>query len=258
MQIDHLSTLQAIRKTLQNGFQGLYSGFNVPFCAQAVFKSVMFCTNTLSRQYLFQGDHSTSSLFTSGLIAGSVNSLIVAPVEIVRTHQILAAGSSSSSSLWQIMSGLRAQHGLSVFWSGWPPAILRDGPGVGVYLLTFEEMKKYLLQRHSPSSSSSSTTAPPPLWVRVVSGSTAGIAFWTWAIPIDTIKTLIESTYRSSTNKSNITFFEVIKQVRDQINLSRMYRALPLAYMRGIPSAAVTLTVYDIVIEKITTTTTLT
>lgn len=240
MQAGNLTVSAAVGASFkQQGLPALYQGFAVPFVAQAVYKSVIFCTNTLSRQHLFPGDSSSRALFLSGMLAGSVNATIVAPVELVRTHQILSSSSGAAPSLLEVVGRLRGQFGGKVLWAGLWPAVLRDGPGVGFYLLAFEEMKRKL---HGDS------LQPVPLWIRVAAGSLAGIAFWTWAIPIDTVKTLIESAYAAGSSSGSTGVGKVLAQT----NLRMMYRALPLAYMRGVPSAAVTLTTYDLAADFLT------
>jgi solute carrier family 25 (mitochondrial carnitine/acylcarnitine transporter), member 20/29 len=239
----HLSVSVAIRSTFNQGLSSLYQGFAFPFIAQTIYKSVIFSTNTLSKQYIFQGDTSKKSLLLSGIIAGSVNATIVAPVEIVRTHQILSNNTTEVPTIIQVLKNLKSKFGLSVLWTGLIPTILRDGPGIGLYLLAFEETKRILISKYSTNQST------PTLWMRVVSGSVAGVAFWTWAIPIDTIKTKIESAYKQQ--NVHIGGFQIASKVSKDLSLIGMYRALPLAYMRGIPSATVTLTVYDMVMDSL-------
>jgi len=202
---------------------------------------VIFCANTISKQYLFNGSNSSMSLLASGFIAGSVNAIIVAPVEMIRTHQILASKDpSAKKSIPQIIRQLTQQYGMLSLWTGLFPTILRDGPGVGLYLLAFDFAKGYIHQSFSPSINSEIS-----LWTRIVAGSFAGIVFWTWAIPVDTVKTLIESSLREKAPSGQF------KHILSNISVSQLYRALPLAYMRGMPSAAVTLTTYDVAIEWI-------
>eukprot|EP01031_Cornospumella_fuschlensis_P041664 gene41664-50843_t len=236
MQASSISFNEALKLTVKNGASSLYSGFKVPFMAQAVYKSVIFFTNNFSKQFIFHGRTDSFTLLMSGTIAGAVNSVIVAPVEIVRTQQIMASSSAiHHPTIGEVVKNMVHSHGVSSLWKGVAPAILRDGPGVGLYLLCFEEVKAYWIKKYEVSS--------PLLWMRVVAGSLAGMAFWTWAIPIDTIKTIIESSVRDGSKGA------VMQLIREKATLRNLYRGLPLAYARGIPSAAVTLTTYDMVMQ---------
>lgn len=166
------STIHLLRTILrEKTVWNLYDGFLLPFCAQALYKAVIFSTNTVSSKYLFHGSKDAWPVFLSGALSGAVNSLLVAPIEIIRTTQIMNAGSSSS--VQQCVSRIYNQSGLGGFWRGFLPTAARDGPGIGFYLLGFNSCKEYL-------SSNSSFFLLSPFTTRLVSGSVAGISFWLW------------------------------------------------------------------------------
>lgn len=245
MQVEHnLSIRQAVSSSIQdNGIRSLYKGFFVPFAAQIVYKSIIFATNTASNTFLFHNKSDLSTIFLSGTIAGSVNGLVVSPVEIIRTTQIMAAKEGINKSVLGAVKYILQNRGPLGLWVGLPPTIARDGPGMGFYMIAFHECKKLI------QSIDGSQGNPPTMLNRLVSGSLAGISFWTWAIPIDTVKTIIETSIRSSHQGQGTLASTVVKHLR-QMKLADFYRALPVAYIRGIPSAAVTLTVYDLLVEK--------
>lgn len=236
----------------QHGLKFLYSGFWLPFYAQGFYKSIIFTTNTASKQYIFNDSSSTTyGVLGSGFIAGMVNALAVAPVEMIRTRQILSKGNSnyqSSKSIRECVRDVIGESGPFGLWRGYMPTALRDGPGIGLYLLAFEKMKEILIVNSISNSSldnnvcSKSIGNSQMLWIRIVSGSAAGVAFWLWALPIDTVKTLIESSKGTSFNSS------LRKQIAEE-GLQKLVRSFPAAIGRGIPSAAVTLTTYDMLIE---------
>jgi hypothetical protein len=183
----------------EHGVRGFYAGLLGPFFAQAVYKSVIFTTNSFVSKFVFTGAKSNQTVFLSGLIAGSVNAFIVAPVELLRTRQILSGSKTSFQSAFQTLLN---EGGVSGLFRGLLPAILRDGPGIGAYFLTFDTCKK-LLAPHSFTSTATSSNleganlsqvqVSPPLWVRLLSASLAGVSFWVLALPIDTAKTILES-----------------------------------------------------------------
>lgn len=121
----------------------LYRGLTGPFIAQSLYKSIIFATNSLSQRHIFNNDNSARSLLISGCISGSVNALVVAPVEIIRSRQILlnqaaagrgANGSSVPSSSKTLLGAARTvvhEGGVLSLWRALPLTVLRDGPGVG-------------------------------------------------------------------------------------------------------------------------------
>lgn len=251
-----------------------------PFFAQAIYKSVIFTTNDIVNKHIFTGQKTTSTMFLSGAIAGSINAFIVSPIELIRTRLILNTSKLSNSNYPLTLKKLVLEEGGFIgLFRGLLPAICRDGPGIGAYLLTFDYSKRYLsslrsnqftkstssllLSPSSTTSTSFSTSSSvtnngnslelftpllSPLAVKLISGSCAGLAFWTLALPIDTIKTIIEQNVIIDSN--------VIKQIqyiygiiKNRGGFSILFRAWPVAIGRGIPSAAVTLTTFDLVSE---------
>ena len=138
------------------------------------------------------------------------------------------------------MKDIYGRNGPKGFYISFFPAVLRDGPGMGFYMLAFDQTKKFLMNTFY---SNEKEVKSIPIWVRLFSGAFSGIAFWTWALPIDTIKTTIEASIAKEFS------FQIAAQ-HFRANMHNFYRALPVAYLRGIPSAAVTLTVYELVIEQ--------
>jgi solute carrier family 25 carnitine/acylcarnitine transporter 20/29 len=230
--------LSVINTTMKGGIGSLYKGLLGPFLAQAVYKSIIFGSYNASARHLFSGS-GPLSVFMNGFIAGTINSLIVSPVEIVRTRQIFA-GPDKSNNFKDVVIDIYRRGGWKGFYIGIIPTLIRDGPGMGLYMLSFDLCKKYLIKAYPAQVHDIHV----PIWIRLVAGSVAGITFWTWALPIDTLKTLIESSFTKS-----FSFSAAFTQFRS--NLHTLYRALPVAYLRGVPSAAVTLTVYELVIEEL-------
>jgi solute carrier family 25 (mitochondrial carnitine/acylcarnitine transporter), member 20/29 len=247
------SATECFREVIQAyGVRGLYTGIMAPFFAQGIYKAVIFTTNTLVNRHVFTGQSSNYTTFSSGAIAGSLNSIIVAPVELMRTRQISSVTNGSYASLFRT---LIKDGGFRGLFRGLIPAALRDGLGVGAYFLTFDLCKKFItanisidgarsvpLGSNTPKNSNSSL-----LVVKLMSGSCAGIAFWVVALPIDTVKTIFES---SCAKKGIISqsqeAYNIIKEGGGMVTL---FRAWPVAIGRGIPSAAVTLTTFDVVSE---------
>jgi hypothetical protein len=244
------------------GMKGFYRGITGPLVAQALYKSLIFTTNSTVHSALSRRRSSrskTSLLFLSGFIAGSVNAFLVAPIEMIRTHQILS-DKSFYTSFRSFALGHNNTSGSSsnlrfLLWRGLLPTILRDGPGIGLYFLTFESTKVLFLNyynntigTHQPMEHAQQQQQQnQPLWCRLLAGSLAGIAFWVWALPIDTIKANIEASSSSYITNLSSPQRPCIRTIVDGEGIRYLLRAWPVALGRGIPSAAVTLTTYDII-----------
>ena len=238
------------------GAISLYRGFLPPFFAQGLYKSTIFCTNSLVSQNVFTGSKTSATTFASGCIAGTVNSLVVAPVELIRTRQIV----TPSTSMWACLREVLAEpRGVAGLWRGVVPAAARDGPGVGFYLLVFDQGKRFFARGSGPGAQleAGAIAAPSSLVVRVASAACAGAAFWVWALPLDGIKTLVEVESMQAPGvgavKGNRSSADIARAVLASLarrgGLSHLFKAWPVAIGRGLPSAVITLTTYDAAME---------
>ena len=224
------------------GLFAFYRGIIPPLVAQTFYKSTIFTTNNFMISNVFNHQITNSTIFISATVAGSINALIASPVEFVRTQQII-----NNTKLFSTINLIINRHGSAELWRSLLPALIRDGPGVGFYFLAFESTKKLL---------SNDFTKSATLSTKIIAGCAAGIAFWTYGLPIDTVKTMMES--KSYNNQINQTFqkqsslnifIQTAKQLYQIGGISKFYQAWPFAFGRGIPSAAITLTIYELTLE---------
>ena len=224
---------------LKSVIQTYYKGLLPPLLAQSVYKSVIFSTNHFSIKYLFNGNSSDFSTFVSGFLSGTLNSFVVSPVELIRSRQII---NDKKQGAFETINFLVKEAGVSSLWRTLPFTILRDGPGVSIYLYTFNSLK-VAIERRKPNSIKLS------LIDRIFAGGMAGVAFWVYALPIDTIKTILESTEYEKSKSNQISIVRNIKEVYQKFGLAYLYRSWPVALGRGLPGAAITLTTYDTIME---------
>jgi solute carrier family 25 carnitine/acylcarnitine transporter 20/29 len=204
----------------------LYNGFLFPFLAQGVYKSTIFSTNSACQNFLSSySKNDNLNVFLSGCFAGSINSFIVTPIEIIRTSSIVHGSKLTFFKLWRCII----------------PTLLRDGPGMGFYFLTFNIMKKTMGLNLNYEINNRNQTS-----IRILAGAMAGITFWAWALPLDNLKTNMEATFDRCYHLSPIQHLNIVwKLLIENGGLKRFYRGWSAAYGRGMVAAAVTLTTYD-------------
>jgi hypothetical protein len=205
-----------------------------PFFAQAVYKSIVFSTHHVTSDYIFTGPKSMYTDFSAGCIAGTVNTVVVAPVEQVRTRMIL-----KNMHYWECVRGIVQSTGVSGLWRGFIPAALRDGPGVGVFFAVSSSVKRVLNEWD--------TEKRYQYTIKIIAGSLAGIGFWVYGLPLDTIKTNLESKLKTGNPVGLLT--STTRDLLAEGGVSRLYRGWQAALTRGAPSSAITLTTYDVVYE---------
>ena len=198
------TTMEIVRPMLSRPSL-FYTGLSIPLASQIVYKSTIFTTMSFLQSNI-GGDYP----FLNGCIAGGVNALLfVTPTEYIRNN-IIVNGSSLGS--FRNLSVLAMYRGAT--WS-----VLRDVVGCGGFF--------------SSSSLISENFPEVPSYVR---GAFAGVAFWTLALPLDSIKTLVQ------TKKSREAVYESVKK-----NPGRLFSSWGVAFARGIPGAASTIAVYEFV-----------
>ena len=272
------SPFQVLRHTFQHGgVRALYTGLTLPLAAQAVYKSTVFAVNNVTQQWLLayrhsehqkQGKESSGTLtyadhFFCGFMGGAVNAaLFVTPVEFVRNqliaqHSQRAAGEVLShrafgGSLDVIRYAIgKSGHGLMgipLLWRGVGWGVARDALGCGCFFYAMKWTEDLLTtsswqyQEQVPRKPSFTTT--------LISGGVAGLAFWIAALPLDACKTWVQS---STDWNVVISPRHVLHQIYHKNGgglaavFERLHRGWQVAYGRGIPSSAITISVYSMV-----------
>ena len=107
---------------------------------------------------------------------------------------------------------------------------MRDVPGVGAYFSVFHSIRAKLLNSEKTSN------AIPSILITPLSGACAGVAFWTVALPLDAIKTLVQTT--------SMSWGQAVKLV----SFGQVYRTgYTMALARGIPGSSITFTIQTFV-----------
>lgn len=232
-----ISVVETVRSLSKRGLGTFYKGLLPPLIGQGVYKGIIFSVNSVSKEKLsggFLGIH--AKIFASGTIAGTVNSFVVAPVELIRTRLIIYEGRHKLQ-LSNIMMEVVENGGVLGLWRGIIPTILRDGPGLGFYFLAYDEARNQL-QKRAPLG------LPLSFPRKVFAASLAGAAFWIYALPVDTVKTLIEASSAKGRLREGAGR-DILQGMWSKGAMRRLLNAYPLAIVRGIPASVVTLLTYD-------------
>jgi solute carrier family 25 carnitine/acylcarnitine transporter 20/29 len=143
------------------GFLALYKGMSSPMAAQALQKAIMFSAYGAAQRFIVDRRSAardlqrqvltTPELFLCGMFAGSVNTVVAAPIELVRnrlmTQYHAKAATDAATSIHHYTGPIDCcrkivqRHGLRGLWRGIGPTLLRDGPGVGAWYASFEWVK---------------------------------------------------------------------------------------------------------------------
>lgn len=248
-------------KTVQHtwrhgGIASFYTGIPLPLLAQAVYKGTVFTVNNVTESTILQQKQrqhqpqelSLSDRFISGWMGGAVNAFFfVTPVELVRNQMIAQDHAAAAlpkpqqhSSLvfrtsWHVLQyAFRSgNNGLMLLWRGTGVTVLRDAWGCGCFFGTMGWMK----QHEFPT---------------LIAGGASGLAFWVASLPLDTVKTWVQS---QPLDRPARTARQMVRSVWEReggdVLGRQLVRGWQVAYGRGIPSAALTMTVYSWIYEQL-------
>jgi len=236
----------AIQTVRNEGGLALYKGMAIPLLAQAVYKAIMFGGYNGSQKVMkklleWRGKEpvlSIGHLFICGGIAGGMNSFVVTPVELIRNRLMVDYAAHKQDRLFRgpvhCAVSVVKQHGISAgLYRGLAPTLMRDVPGVGTWYAFFEITRRFL------TTNNYVTGFPATL----CSGAAAGIGFWSVALPMDRIKSVMQTDiahrYRN--------FLQCLSSVTREEGVASLYKGWQVAFMRGIPGSAVTFSVYSYV-----------
>jgi len=244
----------AVKTVRIEGPLALYKGLAIPLMAQAVYKAVMFGayngSQKMMRYYLGRKLSSPptkavslniSHLFVCGAVAGGMNSFVVTPVELIRNRLMVdyAATKSERKFKGPVHCALLVikDKGISGMFRGLSPTLMRDMPGVGTWYAAFE-LARSALAKNSYTGMSAN----------LLSGACAGIGFWAVALPMDRIKSIVQTDM--SSRYGNV--FQCVRGVVADEGLLSLYKGWTVAFMRGIPGSAVTFSVYSYMVKLLT------
>lgn len=273
--------IQVFRHTiLHGGVRALYTGMALPLAAQAVYKGTVFSVNNITQNLILDyhawrlrhaGVKSTvptglmhltlMDRFWCGFVGGAVNgALFVTPVEFVRnqliaqhsklagsvTDSVLAISNSGGGTVfrgsWDVIQHAFQSRNVLSLWRGVGWTIGRDGIGCGFFFLSLAWAQQML----TPIGE------PPSLPVKLISGGLAGFTFWAVSLPMDSIKTWVQS---SDLLSERVSVKGTIQKIYSESGVSGVCRSLlrgwQVAYGRGIPSAALTIAVYTFVYDAL-------
>ena len=195
--------------------EGLYKGVTYPLLGQAAINAVLFGVESMTYTRLQNGDSSLSigNSVVAGLCAGTVQTVIVCPMELVKIRmQNQSIGQQHVS--WaerkfgalskdrhhdsrrnlfhnyrgpiQTTQDIIHKEGLRGMFKGWWITLFREVPQFGIYFGTYAWLRLKLSQLTG--------TPPDELGAHYLSlaGGVTGVVTWCW-YPVDVIKARIQN-----------------------------------------------------------------
>lgn len=231
----------------REGVLAFYKGFSTPLAAQAVYKSVLFTVNANAKKNLgFLENNPNAKVLACGFLSGSVNSLVVTPVELVRnqlmmqTDPVKVRFTGPRGIVKYVLSQSATPFEfVRKMYRGWSATVTRDSLGVALWFWGFDISQRFVKRLSNDDELRISQL--------LLCGSFSGILFWAIALPFDNLKSRIQC---APLEDLSIPMFSLVRDI-NFVNLKRLYRGYQVAFGRGLPGAAITLTVHHFVIQRV-------
>lgn len=224
------SAVQCVKSTIAlDGLRGLYRGVLPPIIGVTPIFAVSFWGYDMGRKLVVQvtqntGELTIGQISTAGFISAIPTTLITLPFERVKV-MMQVQKSGTNTSMFQVVRQIYAEGGLKSLFKGSLATLARDGPGSALYFATYEYVKKLLSTNDSDSLSLGAIT---------IAGGSAGVAMWTGVFPVDTIKSVQQS------SSTSISISQAMSKIYTKNGFKGFFPGIGPALARSFPLNAAT------------------
>nr|AAB17185.1 mitochondrial transport protein amc-1 [Aspergillus nidulans]AAD44763.1 mitochondrial transport protein [Aspergillus nidulans] len=251
-QPDHLplrynGPLDCFRQSFQaEGLRGLYRGISAPMAGAAVENSCLFFSYRVVQELLQASYYSSTeplpltALVFSGAASGSITSLALTPIELIKCKmQVPSEPSSARVGPLKIIVSVFRQDGVLGFWRGQLGTLIRETGGGAAWFGGYEGVSALFRSYHySPSTTFSSEveSGSLPLYQQMLAGAAAGVSYNFLFYPADTIKSRLQTEDINNTSSKRQTFGGAARLSGMSKDFAAYIEAV-VSLVRGLPQA---------------------
>ncbi|CAH0049920.1 unnamed protein product [Clonostachys solani] len=238
-----VATVKHILK--HEGITGLWKG-NVPAEIMYVcYASIQFGTyraTTMALQSAFADNRlpGAAESFIAGASAGAVATTCTYPLDLLRTRFAAQGRHRIYSSLWGAISSIKREEGLKGFFRGIGPGVAQIVPSMGIFFLTYEQLRLALSRYNLPWGGGDATA-----------GMVGSVVAKTTVFPLDLVRKRIQvqGPTRMRYVYSNIPEYESARKALVTIvrteGFRGLFKGLPISLIKSAPASAVTVWTYE-------------
>lgn len=247
--------------------KSLYRGIAGPLISVGCVQAIGFATYDQTRRKIRTAasgnssadDHHEDSLRDVAIAAfasGSVVSVITAPLIAIKIRQQLSGGG-----FWDIVRDSYRQgrsgsgEGIRSFYNGFSAHFALESLGRAIFFTCYEGIKGEMQyfgavgDDHSTCSRSACTNANLSLGQRMAAAGASGIISTTILLPVDAIRTRVNSSQASPVGTSGITVSRAAYELWQMGGARAFFRGYWASLIRAGPVSALSLPAYDLALE---------
>ena len=265
----------------KRSLRALYSGVTGPILTTGIFQSLNFAIYDSVRRVSYQQQiqsedditinrrpddylhyDNLSNAFIASFIAGASTSILTSPMIIVKTKQQIKNWGFRRSIKETYLSGLSKQpnilNGIRNFYTGFGFHFFCDSIGRGVYMYSYELLKRQLAQAklynksttEQQQSNNRVSTANLSIPERMICAASSGMICWAFIFPADVIRSkLYAKSLNTKIQPTTMDGIHLARQMVKEQGIKSLYRGMGVTVLRAGPVAAAVLPVYDSVLE---------
>ena len=269
----------------KRSLRALYSGVTGPILTTGIFQSLNFAIYDSVRRMLYQQQiqsedditinrrpddylhyDNLSNAFIASFTAGASTSILTSPMIIVKTKQQIKNWGFRRSIKETYLSGLSKQpnilNGIRNFYTGFGFHFFCDSIGRGVYMYSYELLKRQLAQAklynksatEQQQSNNRISTANLSIPERMICAASSGMICWAFIFPADVIRSkLYAKSLNTQIQPTTMDGIHLARQMVKEQGIKSLYRGMGVTVLRAGPVAAAVLPVYDSVLEWLST-----
>ncbi|PIC39719.1 hypothetical protein B9Z55_011318 [Caenorhabditis nigoni] len=196
-------------------------------------KKKMCCRRAFSPEKWTPPDWTAAA--TAGIAARTLSVTLVSPIEMIRTK--MQSQKLTYHELGHLIKSSWATKGISAFYLGWTPTMLRDIPFSGIYWAGYDWFKTRLTRLQGPDHS--------PFVVSFVSGASAGVVASVFTHPFDVIKTNAQIRIGGNLDSMNKSIGEVIREMYQTRGMGAFSAGLLPRLVKVSPACAIMISFYE-------------
>ncbi|KEG11137.1 putative mitochondrial carrier protein [Trypanosoma grayi] len=227
---EHTSAVGCVVSVVKKGGPfALYKGVVAPMSGVGVVFALYFLAYDATEKFIRwvkDMDSHTPLSMTSVMICGGstgvLGSLVLGPAELLKIRQQTALNSGADGSLRGVISRIYHKEGLRGFFRGTGATMLRDVPGSMAWFGAYEYTKMAVC----------ADPKKPTVSEALFAGGMGGLGMWSFAIPLDVIKTRVQASHEG------ISATAAIRAVFKERGIKGFYRGIAPALLRAFPANA--------------------
>jgi solute carrier family 25 (mitochondrial carnitine/acylcarnitine transporter), member 20/29 len=252
--------LDCIKQTLRNeGPRGFFKGMSSPIAGVGGLNAVLFgaygfATRSLSDSNAAAGKArqlTIGQVALAGSLAGIVNTIICSPVEMLKTQLQIQYNNPNEPPKYKgpmdLAKHIMRTDGASGLARGIVSCTYRESIANGAFYATFEFAKRFFARQQGVDPSRLQAH-----WL-VLSGSLAGIGYWTSSYPLDVIKSRIQSDPFGGAPRKYVGVVQTARLIIAEEGAAALFKGFATCIARTIPAAGATFLAYEMTMRALNT-----